>query len=118
MNLHHTHSYDLTYLEEISAGDQQFVKSIISQFILEAPAVLDRIKTALQAENWADMEYEVHKFAPNLAFVGIDDLKDKMNTLEEMARLKIRDSETFRLLDSVTKRCELAIGDLKNDFNL
>ena len=111
-------SYDLTYLVELSAGDKQFVHNIVSQFVLSVPEVFAKITDALEKERWEELEYELHKFAPSLAFVGIADLKQDIYSLEEYARKKNAHENAHRALESIINRCETAVLDLKRDFNL
>jgi HPt (histidine-containing phosphotransfer) domain-containing protein len=109
-------NYDLTYLEELSAGDPAFIKSIILQFLDEAPLVLSKIKLHLEQKNWNDLHYQVHKFAPNLAFIGIVDIKEEVNKLEFFAKNKTDLDSIPALVNIITQRCELAISSLKQDF--
>jgi len=117
-NQHKSASYDLSYLEELSAGDSLFIKSIIKQFIAEAPEVIQKMVTASNEQNWDDLAYQVHKFVPNLAFIGIHDIKEEMNKLELYSKQRTDLAAIPRLLDILMKRCESAINSLKIDFEL
>ena len=110
--------YDLTYLEELSAGDPSFVKSILTQFISEAPDVIIKIKTSALEKNWYELNYQMHKFATNLAFVGLNDIKDELNKVEIFSKNKTNLDEIPHLVNIILQRCELAIISLKKDFEL
>ena len=105
-------------MNEISAGDKQFVISIISLFVNEAPQVLKNCSVALIHEQWDELHYLVHKFAPNLSFIGINDIKTEMDKLEKNAKRKTNVQEASWLMSVITARCEAAINGLKQDFNL
>jgi HPt (histidine-containing phosphotransfer) domain-containing protein len=117
-NQHESVSYDLTYLIELSAGDSLFVRSIIKQFITEAPLVMEKLANAYKEHNWDDLAYQVHKFAPSLAFIGINDIIDEVNNLELFSKKRSDLTTIPQLVDILRKRCELAINSLKKDFEL
>ena len=117
-NQHKSLNYDLTYLNELSSGDFLFVQSIIKQFVTEAPLVIEKIDTDYKLQNWDDLTFQVHKFAPNLAFVGINDIKEEMIDLEIFSKKQIHLTKIPQLVDILKKRCELAVSSLKRDFEL
>jgi HPt (histidine-containing phosphotransfer) domain-containing protein len=110
--------YDLSYLEELSAGDVHFVKNIVSQFVLEAPGTLNRIQLALKEQNWVNLNYEIHKFASNLSFVGVNDIRETIFSLEMSAKNQSNLNSIPELVNILVGRCELAINSLKKDFEL
>jgi HPt (histidine-containing phosphotransfer) domain-containing protein len=110
--------YNLAYLKELSAGDTLFVRSIVKQFVAEAPLVIQKIVNASREHNWDDLTYQVHKFIPNLAFVGISDIKDEMYNLELFSKNRTDLSTIPQLVNILEKRCELALNSLKKDFEL
>ena len=117
-NQNESASYDLSYLTELSAGDSSFIQSIISQFIAEAPTVIHNITVASGEQNWDELAYQVHKFAPNLAFIGINDIKEEVNKLEMFSKQRSNLETIPQLVDILSKRCELAINSLRKDFKL
>lgn len=111
-------SYDLSYLTELSGGDSSFIQTIIIQFIAEAPTVIHTIAVASSEQNWDELAYQIHKFAPNLAFIGISDIKEEVNKLESFSKLRTDLEAIPQLVDILSKRCELAINSLRKDFKL
>jgi HPt (histidine-containing phosphotransfer) domain-containing protein len=110
--------YDLTYLEELSAGDPLFIKSIITQFVAEAPIVIKKIQLAAFQKNWTELAYLVHKFSSNLAFVGLNDISEEVNMLEVFSKNHTDLAAIPGLIEILVNRCELAIYSLKKDFEL
>jgi HPt (histidine-containing phosphotransfer) domain-containing protein len=115
---HESTSYDLTYLNELSSGDFLFVQNIIKQFIDEAPLAIEEIFNASNEQKWEDLIYQVHKFAPNLAFIGINDISKEITNLESFAKNRSNLAAIPQLVDILRKRCEIAINSLKKDFEL
>lgn len=111
-------AYDLAYLEELASGDYLFIQSIVKQFVTDAPLIIEKINAAYKQQDWNDLTYQVHKFAPNLAFVGINDIKEETDNLELYSKKQINLTTIPLLVDTLRKRCELAINSLKKDFEL
>jgi HPt (histidine-containing phosphotransfer) domain-containing protein len=110
--------YDLTYLEELSAGDPLFIRDIITQFVAEAPIVIKKIQIAAFQENWTELAYLIHKFGPNLAFVGLNDISEEVNMLEQYSKNHTDLAAIPGLIEVLVNRSELAINSLKKDFEL
>lgn len=110
--------YNLSYLNEISSGDQQFVKSILSQFVNDTPALLIEIQDAYNKRKWTDLHFLVHKFASTLSLIGLNDIHEEMNRLENYAKNMTDSMETGRLVEIVNQRCKVAVQVIKQDFNL
>jgi HPt (histidine-containing phosphotransfer) domain-containing protein len=115
---HESMNYDLTYLEELSSGDFLFVQSIIRQFVTEAPLAIEKISMAYKLKNWDELTYQIHKFAPNLAFVGINDIREETNNLELFSKKQVNLSMIPVLIEILKNRCEIAVNSLKMDFEL
>ncbi len=111
-------NYDLTYLEELSAGDPGFVKSIITQFVSEAPIAIEKIKINTEQGKWSELNEQVHKFSSNLAFIGLNDIKKELNKVESASKNLTDLAEIPALVDIIVQRCESAIISLTKDFEL
>ena len=111
-------SYNLDYLENISGGDQEFVKDMIQTFIMNAPEDLEKIKNWIENKNWQKVGEDAHRFASSLLFLGLDHLKSIANTIEEMG-IKQFDVESIPgLFEKLEKSCYQIIKELKRDFNV
>jgi HPt (histidine-containing phosphotransfer) domain-containing protein len=118
MNNREIKQYNLSYLEELAAGDTQFIRNIVLQLITEIPVFLQEISIALDEKKWEEIAYLVHKFGSNLSVIGIDDIYEKVNRLEILSKSKTNLEEIPELVDILVKRCESAINSLKKDFVL
>lgn len=110
--------YNLTYLNDISSGDKQFVLSILSQFVNDTPALLLEIQATYNERNWTDLHFLVHKIASTLSLIGLKDIHEDMSRLEKLAKDSTDSMETGRLVEFVIRRCEVAVQVIKHDFNL
>jgi HPt (histidine-containing phosphotransfer) domain-containing protein len=109
-------SYNLDYLENISEGDQEFVKDMIQTFIINVPEDLDKIKSWVKNKNWQKVGEDSHRFASSLLFLGLDNLKRIANTIEELGIKQSDVNQIPDLLDQLEKGCYQIIGELKRDF--
>ena len=113
-----TKSYNLSYLEEISGGDKEFVNEMITEFLKEAPVVTLSIETYFKQEKWSELYAAVHRFAPNYDFVGNQDLKLNISLLESASK-HMRDLEKIDLyIVHIKKLTAQIIEELKTDFKL
>jgi len=111
-------NYDLSYLEELSAGDTAFIKSIISQFVAETPDVIANIKASTLQHNWALLNSLMHKFASSLSFIGLNEINEDVKKVENSSKNLSELAEIPALIDKIVERCEIAIDWLKKDFEL
>ncbi|HPH81350.1 MAG TPA: PAS domain S-box protein [Flavobacteriales bacterium] len=77
--------YDLSKLEKLSRGDQDFLNHMLSIFIKEVPITLAKLKQALVEENFADMKAYAHRLKPSIKDMGVQSLKDILPETEQAA---------------------------------
>lgn len=77
---------DLTYLNEIAGGDAEFMIDMIDIFMDQTPVYVEQLIVALTEKDWKTVGDLAHKIKPTLAFMGVDQAKDKMAAIEHNAR--------------------------------
>ena len=110
--------YELDYLEEISGGDEEFVKEMIQAFVDNAPEDIGRIKGLVSNQNWQKAGEEAHRFASSLLFLRLERLKQIAIEIEELGLQNVNLDRIPDLLKELEDGCESLIVELKNDFNL
>jgi len=77
-------NYD--YLNEISDGDFDFQKELVTIFLKEIPIQISKLKTA--NENFAFKEIHIlsHSIKTSFSMIGIEILKDKFISLENLVK--------------------------------
>ncbi len=109
--------YDLTKVQEISSGDESFVKVIVETFLQEIPPDMEAMKLAI-ANNNQQMAYQfAHKMKPNLDMFGIDLLSD-IAAMEKWSNSNKPASAVQSHLDKIIGTLTTVIGELQNDFSL
>ncbi|NLF42270.1 MAG: response regulator, partial [Bacteroidales bacterium] len=105
---------NLEYLEQMADGDNEFIESMISYFITNAPVSIEDMKTNLNQGNWEILRHVAHKYKPQLNFMGIQSILEDVETIEQNAN-KVQDTDKIpALLQKVERVTFQAIEELKN----
>ncbi|MFN0174439.1 MAG: PAS domain S-box protein [Saprospiraceae bacterium] len=109
---------DLSYLMNLSNGDQVFVQEIIDVFLADTPLSLRQLEMDVKNQDWEGCYKVVHKLKPNFAMFGMKNLELQASTLEtilksksidpdkiviDLTQLRARTFETFPLLIELKK---------------
>lgn len=106
---------DLTYLRSISKGNTAFEQRMLSAFVEQAAADVQRLKNAVQQADW-DMIYMIaHKMKPSLQFVGLDLLQPDILSLEMAARQKKDMDKVADVVSNVSTIIGIAIEEVKEE---
>ncbi|HEY4110571.1 PAS domain S-box protein [Puia sp.] len=108
-----TRLYDLSMVQSVSGGDENFIKKMVALFIETVPQNMQDLKNALQAENWEQVGKTAHKLKSTIDSMGIKSIRQEIRTVEGNAREKVGLQEVAPLvatIDSVIKEC---IGQLQ-----
>ena len=63
---------DLTFLNEIADGSDEFIVESIGMFLEQSPVILQEIGDAITAGDWATVASSAHKIKANLGFFGMN----------------------------------------------
>jgi len=101
---------DLTFLNEISDGDQDFITDVLNTFLVEMPKDMAHLKSAVDQQNTLEISRVAHKTKSTLQTLGLNDLKELAYSIEQRAKKGataqelIPDSNTF--MDYMVKACQ------------
>lgn len=109
--------YALNYLKSISGGDKEFIKDMIITFVETVPEELQKIKTLIEQKNWRKTGENAHKFASNLLYLELDNLKQIINSIENYGLGMEHTDEIPVLFDKLSEGCFKVIDQLKKDFD-
>lgn len=86
---------NLTYLNEISKGDANFIKEMISIFLSESPDEISQLGKAITSVNFDKIRSVSHHMKSTIPFVGLDLLIGKeLEQIEDLA-LNKKDIQTI-----------------------
>jgi HPt (histidine-containing phosphotransfer) domain-containing protein len=93
---------DLTYLKELSGGNEEFLKQIITIFLEDTPDMLNKIKDGISSGNLEQVRFYSHKLVSQLPMVGINDAVDDARTIDrEYKSLPDMPQRVARMIDII-----------------
>ena len=98
---------DLSYLNEISDGDNEFVASILSTFLEECPKDLAGMREGLDVGDLAAVGKLAHKNKSTLQLLGLLELKQLALDIEQTAKKDVTHP-------SIAPNAERFIGYMKD----
>ena len=76
--------YKLSELQTIAGGDNAFVADMVKLFISQNEAALQEIKTKIEVNDYATVKWLLHKMKPSVMVMGIGDVAEIINSIEQM----------------------------------
>jgi len=109
--------YNLSMIKEISHGNNDFVKKMMSLFNETMPPAIAELKQHLNTSNWADLGAIAHKIKPSIDTVGIELLKEDIRTIEKNAKELSNLTDIPALLDKLEIVLNKVMADLKEEMS-
>lgn len=111
-------SYNLSYLEEISAGDKDFIADMLHDFIVNTPETLLEVKAKIDECDYDEIYKIIHRFIPSFDYVGADYIKESLREIETYSRQKNNIEQINVLYEKVkTESTELS-NLIQKDFKI
>ena len=77
---------DLSFLNEIADGSDEFIIESIDMFLEQGPAMLTAISEAIAKQEWAVAAAEAHKLKPTLGFFGMNNSQALLQEVELLCK--------------------------------
>src|SRR6187549_1478285 len=77
---------DLSYLEDIAGGSNDFIIEMIDMFLEQTPGYFNDIRQGILDKDWKKVSDIAHKVKPTLAFMGSNSAKETMAGIEMNSR--------------------------------
>lgn len=74
---------NLDYLNEISEGDQDFIREMISLFIVNTPISLEEIRHSFEKNDFVKLKSEIHKLKSSFNLLGIEQVSQCIISIEK-----------------------------------
>ena len=78
--------FDLTYLKEVSKGNNDFMLEMINIFLSKTPETLKLLENYIEEKNWEQVGFFAHKLKATYAYMGMLDLKEDLIKIEKSAK--------------------------------
>lgn len=83
-----THHVNLEFLKEISEGNLDLMRDLITLFITQVPTFSEQMDAYLKNEDYCTLAKLAHKIKNSVAMMGIDELTSDMKKLENLCTEK------------------------------
>lgn len=77
---------DLTLLNEIADGSNEFMVESIDMFMQQTPELLQLINAGIEQKDWINAGASAHKLKPTLGFFGMLDTQDLIQQVEHACK--------------------------------
>ncbi len=104
--------YDLSMIEQIAHGNQDFIKKMINMFIDTMPTAIAEMKDHLENANWPALGAVAHKVKPTIDTMGIASLKEDVRSLEKYGK----DMTNLDEVPSMLANFDRVISDVIDDM--
>jgi HPt (histidine-containing phosphotransfer) domain-containing protein len=108
--------YDLSSLEELSGGNNDFIRQMIILFLEQAAATIAGMENAIAEKGISQIKSLTHQLKPNIEIFCINNLGDWIKEIEHMAE----NNPGSPLLEDKIRQCNALLrqvmDQLKNHY--
>lgn len=108
--------YDLSMVEEISGGNQEFVRSMIEVFLETVPESVDLINKYYAEKDLDNLCKEAHKLKSTISTVQVPSFIEKLKLMENIAKSGSGVEHLPVLMDEFNKVIPAAIEQIKTEL--
>ncbi len=108
--------YDLSKLKKI--GSEDFVKKMLQIFIKEVPPSATLIKVAYDGRDFATVKYLTHRIRPSIQNMGIEQLYNEVNEIENLADIEEASPMLERMIEKLETITHQVAEKVKAEYNL
>lgn len=109
--------YSLDKINEMAAGDEDFVHSVITVFLDEVPGDLEALETAIGEKDFEKVYQLAHKIKPNVDLLGMEQTRATALEIETLGKSAGNSEEIESKFPLLKKDVLQVISELKKDFN-
>lgn len=99
---------DLSYLEEITGGDNEMMLEMLDLFISDIPTHVQNIRSYANDGKLIEMGKEAHKVKPTMQYIGLGDMLELVKTLETYGK----NEESDKDIDSLVSQLEIKTEEI------
>jgi HPt (histidine-containing phosphotransfer) domain-containing protein len=105
--------YDLSQLEELAGGSNEFVMSMVDTFLEHTPGQVDDLKSNYAEGNMEAVGGIAHKIKPNIDLFGIQELTEVIRSIEAAGKAGVQSEQLAKDIQQVHARMQVAFDQLR-----
>ena len=109
--------YKLFRVRELADNDEDFIATLAEAFLEEVPEDAERLKKAVAEKDYHNAYQAAHKMKPTVDLFELGVL-DILIEVQDWGKFEKRDLDITSQLKMVIDAVDLAIAEIKSDFNL
>ena len=110
--------YDLSLIEEMSGGDEDFMKEMAETFVSSVPPVVESMIHFSKSQEWLQMADAAHSLKSNIDTLQIISIKDDIRTIERNGKHLVDLDITPELVLKVSGILNIAMDQIKEQYKL
>lgn len=111
--MHNYQFINMDFLNQFTKGDPAKMKKYIAMFLQSAPDAISAMKQHHAGSHWEQLKTTAHALKPQLAYMGIDTLKEPILRIEEYAGEGKNTDLISQLLQTVEETSNKAFVELQ-----
>jgi HPt (histidine-containing phosphotransfer) domain-containing protein len=104
---------NLTYLQEITGGDDEMMVEMINLFLEDIPSYLKMMEKHYQVGEFTQIGMQAHKLKPTLQYAGLSQMVELIKEVESIGKSGEQTDKIPDLLEALNKQKEQAIPALE-----
>lgn len=110
--------YDLSLIEEMAGGDEDFMKELAETFVSSVPPVVAMMTEACANGDWSTMGKEAHSLKSNIETLQIRSLSAEIRAIEAAGKHGLDLDKMPELVERVKSIMLEAIEQIKEQYGL
>ena len=108
---------NLTYIEEVAAGDREFIKEMIETFMRQVPEFITHMQEFYIERDYQNLAKEAHTAKSSVMLFGLDELARRLKAFQLLAE-KGEHAETYPgYIREFEQVCLTAISQLEEELD-
>lgn len=107
---------DLSKLEELSGGDNEFISNILRQIIMKFPPGMEQLENLNKEKEWEALKSAAHSLKSSAGYTGNTELKNLMQEIESKAENRSSLNTLPDLIGKAQKLSHQIILELENEL--
>jgi HPt (histidine-containing phosphotransfer) domain-containing protein len=107
---------NLSYLREVSDGNEAFMIEMIEMFLQNTPEALESMDECFKKQNWNELRTIAHRIKPSFAFMGLSLTQQMLAEIENCSDSKTNLEKIPELISCIHKTSESAFKALEKEL--